>query len=195
MRYYNCLTCGKNTPDKWCRKTAQYCSVYCRTRIFIKVRDIPKPEITIFSGDTQLINGQFIVNAEYYEWLNQYVWHLGDTGYAVKRENKNGKKKTDRLHRWVINAQPNEIVDHINRNKLDNQFENLRIATQSENMRNTQRYDKAKNYTWDTSKNKWTVRIHSKFIGRYVTEQEAIDKVKEMTHGRYTERRFEGRCK
>ena len=37
------------------------------------------------------------------------------------------------LHRILIGAKKGEIVDHINRNKLDNRIENLRIVTQSQN--------------------------------------------------------------
>lgn len=37
------------------------------------------------------------------------------------------------LHRIIINAKPGEIVDHINRNKLDNRLKNLRIVNKSLN--------------------------------------------------------------
>lgn len=66
-------------------------------------------------------------------------WHLGKkTGYIRCT-------KDDRiveLHRVIMNtynikkSDTNFEVDHINRNKLDNRKENLRLVTHSENMKN-----------------------------------------------------------
>ena len=41
------------------------------------------------------------------------------------------------MHRLVINAQKGTMVDHINRNRLDNRKENLRLCTMQENRRNS----------------------------------------------------------
>lgn len=41
------------------------------------------------------------------------------------------------MHRFLVDAPPHLQVDHINRKRFDNRRENLRVATQSENMRNT----------------------------------------------------------
>jgi hypothetical protein len=40
------------------------------------------------------------------------------------------------LHRWLTNAPPGMVVDHINGNRFDNRRENLRVVTQGENARN-----------------------------------------------------------
>ena len=55
---------------------------------------------------------------------------------------KDGKKKHLQIHRLVAFAfcdNPSEynIVDHVDRNKLNNMFNNLRWCTHSENSRNT----------------------------------------------------------
>lgn len=47
-----------------------------------------------------------------------------------------GKKKTVRLHRWVMDAPDDMDVDHINGNSLDNRRTNLRLVTHQENMQN-----------------------------------------------------------
>jgi len=66
----------------------------------------------------------------------------------------------------------NNCIDHINRNKLDNRVENLKITTNQGNHFNL---SKAKGYSWD--KNKWKAKItlNGKHIhlGRYDTEEEA----------------------
>jgi len=59
---------------------------------------------------------------------------------------KNGKKKRFQLHRLVYKAHNPLInikgfdIDHINQNKLDNNIDNLRIATHSENQCNSNVY-------------------------------------------------------
>ena len=50
-----------------------------------------------------------------------------------------------------------EVVDHINRDKLDNRRQNLRIASRSENLVNSPRCDNARGYY--KSGNLWIVRI------------------------------------
>lgn len=43
------------------------------------------------------------------------------------------------LHRELTSAPDGMMVDHINRNSLDNRIQNLRIATNSQNQHNTKR--------------------------------------------------------
>lgn len=96
-------------------------------------------------------------------------WYISDTGYAVWRGIDGGVKKTVRLHRLIAGAEPGEIVDHKNRNRLDNRRINLRICSPSDNSRNKL----SKGYSWDKSKSKWIVRYRRKFYGRYATLDEA----------------------
>ena len=116
---------------------------------------------------------------------NEKLWHISDTGYVVWRGIEYGVKKTVRLHRLVIGAKDNEIVDHINRNKLDNRLCNLRICSFKDNIHNSDRHEFAKGYYYDNRKNRWTVDFKRYGLkGIYVdTEQDAINYVNSVKLG------------
>lgn len=62
--------------------------------------------------------------------------------YKIRLDKSNGyfriyfDRKYVYLHRFIINAKKGEIVDHIDRNKLNNKRENLRIVSYSLNSYN-----------------------------------------------------------
>ena len=66
------------------------------------------------------------------EKVSAFHWTETHNGYFTGRIN--GKKLY--LHRFIMNAQKGQIVDHINRNTLDNRRSNLRFVTYSENAHN-----------------------------------------------------------
>lgn len=47
-----------------------------------------------------------------------------------------GKFKRILLHRYILDVSREMIVDHVNRNTLDNRIKNLRVVTHSQNMQN-----------------------------------------------------------
>ena len=69
---------------------------------------------------------------------------------------------------------PKEMIDHINGNKKDNTFMNLRIVSSQQNSFNRKT---TKGCTWDKSRNNWisSIKINNKSInlGRYKTEAAA----------------------
>lgn len=77
------------------------------------------------------VHKYILVDNKDFKYVNQYTWHLS-RGYATSRV----KNTPTRLHRFLLNPKKNELTDHINRNKLDNRRQNLRISTHKQNMSN-----------------------------------------------------------
>ncbi len=86
-------------------------------------------------GDVKRIplgGGQYAyVDAADWEWLSRWAWHL-DGGYAVRNE----KGRAILMHREIVKPRKGQVVDHLNRNKLDNTRLNLRPCRPDENARN-----------------------------------------------------------
>jgi hypothetical protein len=129
---------------------------------------------------------------------NYEVSNLGNirnkkTGRILKqRLNSNGYFYIDlsydkhlKVHRLIANAfipnpENKPFIDHIDKNRTNNNMSNLRWATSQENARNRKSYSKTSKYqgvTFDKSKNRFKARIminrKSVGIGHYKTEEEA----------------------
>lgn len=90
-----------------------------------------------------LTQGKFAkVDDEDFDYLSQFKWHarkVRRTYYAGRHETKNGKQLNIHMHRVIYGALDADAqVDHINHDGLDNQKENLRVATLQQNMWNQQ---------------------------------------------------------
>lgn len=76
---------------------------------------------------------KFIIDTADFDLVSQFQWHTRPEDHRCYA--KNGKHVY--LHRLIIGDVPNGmVVDHINRNTLDNRKCNLRIITPSENAKN-----------------------------------------------------------
>ena len=73
--------------------------------------------------------GYAVVDAADFDRLSTASWRLNRGGYAFS-------SKLGLLHRVILDAPPGVVVDHINRDPLDNRRANLRLATHADNMAN-----------------------------------------------------------
>ena len=81
-----------------------------------------------------------LVDADHFEWLSHWKWSADATGYAVRAEPHGGPRRLVQMHRYVSLPSPDEEVDHINGDRLDNRRSNLRVCRRGENARNQARH-------------------------------------------------------
>jgi hypothetical protein len=80
-----------------------------------------------------------IVDAEDYEQLSQYKWHVSKstrTFYASRNKSRKTCRREMYMDRLIINVPPGMFVDHIDHNGLNNRRSNLRLCTPQQNARN-----------------------------------------------------------
>ena len=139
---------------------------------------------TIANKDVALItssntNDTIIVDKEIWNKLKQYTWHVNALGYAAT--NIDGKIKL--MHHLIIPNVPSGYErDHINRNRLDNRMDNLRVVTKQENLKNRY-FDKHTSYEhgnicWYEPSKEWLVyaKENNKIIniGLFKNKDDAI---------------------
>jgi len=136
-----------------------------------------------------LTQGKYaIVDPEDYERLSKHKWYVSkgsSTFYAARCiwDPVNKKKRTIKMHREILNPPHPLVVDHINRNGLDNRKANLRPATKSQNTINKPcikqkgAHSKYHGVTWQKSNKKWQAQIRAegnpRVIGYFDGEIEA----------------------
>ncbi len=91
-------------------------------------------------------------------------------GYTTVNLCEKGKRpKIHFIHRlvaqeWVTNPGEKRCIDHIDGNRTNNNWENLRYATHAENSRNMKKHSDGssiyKGVSWDKKANKWRAQIN-----------------------------------
>lgn len=125
-----------------------------------------------------------LVDDEDFDRLNQFKWYW--TGrYVIRNLKLPGNKRTTKsLHREVLNLSKNILlVDHIDRNTLNNQKINLRLVNNLQNnmnrkiqVNNTSGY---KGVTFNKKMSKWRGQIYFKnkyiYLGYFHDPKEAAE--------------------
>lgn len=149
-----------------------------------------------------LTRGEFaLVDDEDFEELNKHKWccylnpYDNNRKYAVRNKYLgtkivDGKKKKInrqiRMHRVIAKPTKGKIVDHKNGNGLDNRKNNLRIATYSQNLANSNKpstnttgYKGVNHKPYISQKKPWVARIgvgnKEIHIGCFKTKTKAIE--------------------
>lgn len=73
---------------------------------------------------------------DYDDLIARGKWTLQGEGYAYRWDRAIRPPKLLLMHRVITNAPRGKEVDHINRNKLDNRRQNLRVVSKSVNSLN-----------------------------------------------------------
>lgn len=120
------------------------------------------------------------VDDKLYPYFSQFKWKVSPRGYAYRREGN----AWIFMHREVLNLVVGDsaLGEHRDRNRLNNQSDNLRHANQSENMINRQKYNgehtsSLKGVHYCNRSEKWIAKIKfngsSIYIGSYDNELRA----------------------
>lgn len=132
-----------------------------------------------------------------YEQVRKLFTYKNGFLYWIKQDGSKGRKagrlssstgysdvrcqgKSYKVHNLVWVWHGNQLldgyeVDHIDNNRNNNSIENLQLLTVSENVRKQQRVQNPKGCCfYMPCRNRWKVKIATKQIGYYKTEQEAI---------------------
>jgi hypothetical protein len=134
----------------------------------------------------KLTQGKFaLVDDADFDWLNQWNWYAQKHQYGNFRAMRSrGSRKNHQvlyMHRVIMDAPKGIDVDHRNLNTLDNQRDNLRLATRSQNLQNTRKRpnksSKYKGVSWHNIGKKWQARIainkKALYLGLFESEMDA----------------------
>jgi len=138
----------------------------------------------------------FLISKSCFEKIIKHNWYIDSNGYP-----KTYTARSKTLHKNLLGKQEKGyVIDHINRNKLDNRLENLRIITQKENSYNRSKNINSSNKYKGVKKcgnNKFTACITKdsikREIGGFETEEDAArayDMMAEELFGEYAGKNF-----
>lgn len=174
-----CVVSGSNLKSK----TSTSCGCY-RQEVNHRQKNTKNIEWIVDGDITTGITNQgerFIIDTEDLDKVKDYCWHISSKKYVIANM-KDKSNKTIWLHRLIMDARENEIVDHVDWDKSDNRKSNLRVATKSQNNINIKRKSnnrsgytgvkmaKSGKYIAQITANKH--RIH---LGTFDTLQEAVE--------------------
>ena len=140
-------------------------------------------KIKLTQGKYALVDDDQFLKLSKYKWGFQIVYKgITKIGYVYTSTYNKGKKSRIYMHRMIMNAPKNRLVDHINHNTLDNRLSNLRLCTNAQNQFNEKiktinKTSKYKGVHLHKKTNSWYSNIvymgKDYFLGSFVSEREA----------------------
>ena len=176
--YYNSIY-GKNLCNKHYLQMRKYGHILEKTRLDDTQIEIKDTYAELILKDTYAneIN-RTLIDIEDVDKIKAHKWFLGKDGYVRCKS----KDLNIKLHQYILGEKSGFIIDHINRNKLDNRKENLRYATLSQNgMNKSIQSNNTSGYVgvgFRNDRNKWYsfIQVNRKHInlGVFVNLKDAI---------------------
>ena len=133
---------------------------------------------------------EFYFDLEDYDLIKDYCWYINNDGYVQTNINR----KQISMHRLIMNAPQDFVVDHKNgkETRNDNRKYNLRTCTQHENTMNcavpSNNTSGIKGVTWDAFYNKWNAYITVNYkkinLGYFIKLEDAV-KVRKEAEEKY----------
>jgi HNH endonuclease/AP2 domain len=114
--------------------------------------------------------------------INKVAGTISVHGYRIITISGSKYRSARLAQFYMTGSWPEEEMDHINRDSLDDRWENLRVACRSENALNrgiqSNNTSGVPGVHWDESRKKWYVQVKKHgngfFYGRFDTLEEAI---------------------
>lgn len=142
---------GENKICGWCGcrfltyQQSKTCSIPCRDRFRAHEAraSVKLPPPVDGARWIVLTKGMFaLVDEALFEGLEEmqpWLAHKTNNGYYAVKRPRDGRPMIW-LHRLIVGASARQMVDHKNRNTLDDRQDNLRFATVAQNNRNRSRH-------------------------------------------------------
>ena len=148
-----------------------------------------------------------LIDERDYERFSKYQWTTKKDGknfYIIRyyKDKHNGKNRMMRMHHEIIKPGEGMVIDHINKNGIDNRRENLRQATYAQNICNrnkisTPTTSRHKGVYFDRTAKKFRAQIcinrRKKHLGYFLNETEAAkayDKAAKKLHKEFASLNF-----
>lgn len=117
-----------------------------------------------------------LFDIEDYDKIKNHYWYISNNGYAIARINKN---KQILMHRIILGTPPDGmVIDHYNRNKLDNRKSNIKFVSRAENNRNSSRNNQDGFVGVSKNHNNYvayiTVEYKNIYLGTFKTQELAL---------------------
>lgn len=143
----------------------------------------PAIKIPLSRGLFALVDASDYARISHFNW---YAWgsvkgpHLIYAIRAIRLASGRCSKRS--MHREIMGAKKGDIIDHRNRDGLDNRRQNLRFCPQSQNLGNSRQHKNAgssrfKGVSWHRGTGKWEAKIRFQkkrhYLGLFDREEQA----------------------
>lgn len=151
-------------------------------------------ELPLTRGCVAIVDDDDVPVLRLHKWRVSFVKGLA---YAITTTGTRGNQRTFSMHRFLMDAEKGETIDHRDGDGLNNRRSNLRICTQQQNLANMRpRVGSPNGYkgvSCDDRRDAWYARIGGIYIGAYDDAEaaaRAYDAKAREIHGEFARTNF-----